>query len=206
MMNRPFVWLALLASSLALSAGAATRSATPPPCKPCGEWKLDPAASTDVAATLESALATYKPPRPRRMRASPGDIAGESEAEFLDSLDRMPGPEDRPQLRVELLRLLQPPPLLTVRQDRNDIVIEAEGGPTRRVTPGEPHARVDALGTARIESRWRSGALAIEESYRRRTSNRETYALDAPGRLKVTRSVTRPGLSTVTVQSSYIAR
>jgi hypothetical protein len=137
------------------------------------------------------------------MRAPRGDIDAEAAAEFEYQLDRMAGPEDSPQLRAEVTRLLVAPATLRLREERSDIVIEAAGGPTRRLSPGEPHARVDSLGTARITSRWRSGALTIEEDYRRRTVNRESYAVDGSGKLKVTRSVTRPGLPTVTVHSVY---
>lgn len=195
-------WLGSLILSLAFAA-AASAATSPPPCKPCGNWQLDAAASDDVERALDRSFAEYKPPRMKRMRAPRGDIEAEAAAEFEYQLDRMPGPEDRPQLRAEVTRLVAHPQTLRLSEDRSDIVIEAAGGPTRRVSPGEPHARVDSIGTARITSRWRSGALTIEEDYRRKTVNRETYAVDGTGRLKVTRSITRPGLPTVTVHSVY---
>ncbi|MET0291438.1 MAG: hypothetical protein ABW136_03670 [Steroidobacteraceae bacterium] len=185
-------------------AGAAFAATKPIPCKPCGAWQLDPAASDNIDRALDKSFAEYKPPRPKHLRAPRGDIEAEATAEFEFQLDRMPGPEDRPQLRAELVKLLTSPNTLRLREDRDDIVIEAAGGPTRRVSPGEPHARVDSLGTAKIDSRWRSGALTIKEDYRRKTVNQESYAIDpGSGRLKVTRSVTRPGLPTVTVHSVY---
>lgn len=194
-------WLGSLILSLAFAATAG--AATTPSCKPCGAWQLDAAASDDVDRALDRSFAEYKPPRLKRMRAPRGDIEAETAAEFEYQLDRMPGPEDRPQLRAEVARLVASPKTLRLSEERSDIVIEAVGGPTRRVSPGEPHARVDSLGTARIKSRWRSGALTIEEDYRRGTVNRETYTVDNAGRLKVTRSVSRPGLPTVTVHSVY---
>jgi hypothetical protein len=187
-------------------AGAAHSAKAPPPaCKPCGAWELDPANSEPVDPAIDAALARYKPPRPRRLRASPGDIVGETEAEFEASLDRMPGMMDRSQLRDELKRLLQTPESLDLRQEGGDVVIEAKGSPKRRITPGEPHARVDARGTAEISSRWRSGALNVNETYTRKSANREVYLLEA-GQLRVTRTVTRPGLPDVVVRSTYKMR
>jgi hypothetical protein len=189
-----------------LWAGTADAAKAPPPaCKPCGAWQLDPALSEPAEPVIDAALARYKPPRPRRLRASPGDIVGETEAEFEASLDRMPGMMDRSQLRDELERLLQTPETLDLHQEGDDIVIEAKGAPRRRVTPGEPHARVDARGTAEISSRWRSGALNVNETYTRRSANREIYALEA-GQLRVTRTVSRPGLPDVIVHSIYKMR
>jgi hypothetical protein len=194
------LWALLLASAHA--AGA-----TPAPCRPCGEWQLDPAASDAVAPAIDAAMARYKAPRRRRIRAPRDDIDAQTQAEFEASLDEpVPGgPGSRNRLRENLQNLLDPPASLRVRQEGGDVVIEAPGE-TRRVTPGEPHSRVDSLGTARIVSEWRRGGLTVTESYRRRTSNREIYALDAQGRLVVTRTISRPGLPSITLRSSYAAR
>ena len=173
-------------------------------CKPCGTWQMDGAASEAVAPAVDAALAKYKPPKMKRYRAIRGDIASETEAEFQASLDERPGPADRGKLREDLLRQLDTPAQFTLRLEGDEVVIEPQGGYRRRVTPGEPHARVDELGTARIVSAWRGGSLTITETYRRKTQNREVYALDPAGaRLQVTRSVTRPGLPTVVVHSTY---
>ena len=196
--------------SLALFAPFAlhARAQAPTECPPCGSWELDVAASQPADAAIESAMLKYKEPKIPRRRAPRGDLVAETEAEFENSLDERPGPARRNNLREELLKLLQSPATLRLRQDRDDIVIEAQGGPTRRVTPGEPHDRVDARGTARIVSNWRKPAtLTVAETYSRKTSNRETYALDArSGSLLVTRTVERVGLPDVIVHSSYRPR
>lgn len=178
-----------------------------PVCKPCGTWQLDAAASEAVEPAIDAALAKFKPPRMKRMRPHYGDIASETEAEFVNSLDERPGPWDRGKLREDLLRQLASPPTFTLRQDGEDVVIEPEGGYRRRVTPGEPHARVDALGTAQILAAWRGAQLTITETYQRKMQNREVYVLNtAKGLLQVTRSVSRLGLPTVVVHTTYRMR
>ena len=199
----------LLFVALLLAPPASRARTDPAVCAPCGEWQLDAAASQPVEAAINAALEQYKEPRPPRRRAMRGDLDSETNAEFQASLDEPPpGPNRRTRLRENLRRLLQSPATLRLRQDREDIVIEAQGGPTRRVTPGEPHARVDELGTARIASKWRNpNTLTVTEKYSRKTENREIYALAAAKRvLHVTRSVSRQGLPAVTVHSTYVAR
>lgn len=201
---------ALLVSGLVLLAPLTLHARAQPPttCKPCGSWELDVAASQPAEAAIETAMLKYKEPKMPRRRAPRGDLIAEAEAEFENSLDIRPGPARRANLREELLRLLQSPTTLNLRQDGDDIVIEAQDGPTRRVTPGEPHDRVDARGTAHIVSTWRKpAALTVAETYSRKTSNREIYALDArTGNLLVTRTVERVGLPDVVVHSSYRPR
>ena len=195
-------WVAVAILFLPFAALARTQV---PPCQPCGAWQLDPASSDSAEPALDAALAKYKPPRPRRIRGMYGDVRSETEAEFENSLIERPGPVDRQQLRDNLLKLLSAPAELRLRQDGEDIVIESASGITRRVTPGEPHARVDLLGTAQIVSQLRGDTLSITETYGRKLKNREVYVLDAgKGRLRVTRTVTRPGLKDVTVKSTYL--
>jgi len=191
-----------------LPLAALTRTQAPVACKPCGSWQLDASASEAVEPAVDAALAKYKPPKPRRYRAHYGDIASETEAEFQASLDERPGPGDRKRLRDILLKQLASPAELALRQDGEDIVIEPTGGYRRRVTPGEPHARVDELGTAEIVTSWRGASLTITETYQqRKTQNREVYALDAAkGLLQVTRTLNRPGLPAVVVRSTYRMR
>jgi hypothetical protein len=196
--------LSAIALSLLLPLTALART-TIPPCKPCGAWQLDVASSQDGQSVLDAAMAKFKPPKMRRMRAMRGDIAAETEAEFANSLIERPGPDFRKHLRDDLLKLVRSPESLQLRQEGEDVVIEAAGGGTRRVTPGEPHARVDELGTAEIVSKWQGASLSITESYMRKTRNREVYTLDAAkGRLLVTRTVQRPGLPDVVVHSTYL--
>ncbi len=193
-----------IALLLLLPLAALARTA-PPACKPCGSWQIDGATSEAVEPALDAALAKYKPPKPKRFRGHYGDVASETEAEFNNSLEERFGPRDRTKLREDLLRQLAAPAQFSLRQDGDDIVIEPAGGYRRRVTPGEPHARVDELGTAEIVTTWRGAQLTITEKYReRKTENREVYSLDAAkGLLLVTRSVTRPGLPTVVVHTTY---
>ena len=192
-----------IALLLLLPLAALARSA-PPACQPCGTWQIDPSASEAVEPAVDAALEKYKPPRMKRFRGNYGDIASETEAEFNNSLTERFGPRDREKLRDELLRALATPAQLTLRQDGDDVLIEPAEGYRRRVTPGEPHARVDSVGTAEIAATLRGATLTISEKYQRKTENREIYALDAAkGLLRVTRSVRRPGLPTIVVHSTY---
>lgn len=190
--------------ALMLMPAAVLAKDSPPECRPCGDWQLDAAASEAAEPAVDAALARYKPPKPRRFRPRYGDVASETEAEFQASLDERFGPADRRELREELLKQLASPERFSLRQDGEDIVVLPEGGYRRRVTPGEPHARVDSLGTAEIEATLRGPTLTIAETYKRRTQNREVYAVDSAGAvLKVTRSVRRPGLPEVVVHATY---
>jgi hypothetical protein len=191
----------LLAAGLSLSSlGAA--ATTPPACPPCGAWRLE--SSDDATAAVDAAMAKYKPRKPRMMRVPTGDIAAESEAEFHNSLE-MPQPGYREELRAGLLKLATSPAELKVRLDGEDVVVEAAGGPTRRVTPGEPHARVDSMGTAEIASKWRRDGLLVTETYTGKTNNREAYVVDAAhASLTVTRTFERRGLPDVVVHSHYV--
>jgi len=195
----------LVASVIALLLPlAALGAATPLDCRPCGQWQLDASASEAAGPAIDAAMARYKPPRPRRFRSNSGDVALDTEAEFQASLEERHGPAERRRLRADLESLLSSPARLSLRLEGKDVLIEAEGGSRRRVTPGEPHARVDELGTAEISSSLRGTTLTVREEYRRKTENREVYALDAgKGLLQVTRTVRRPGLPAVVVRSTY---
>ena len=110
----------------------------------------------------------------------------------------------RDDLRAELLRLLAPPQDLRVDSQRTMIMIRGDKSPERRLTPGEPHARVDAGGTARIAVAWKSGHLLVTETYDRKRAYSETYALQrADGSLLVTREVRRPGMKALRLKSVY---
>lgn len=195
------------AALLCLLSPAVFRIATAAPtpsvtCPPCGAWTLDWGGNADAA--VDAALSRYEPPHPKRGFVPYGDIAAETEHEFQSSLDRPP-PGHRDELRNNLLALTRAPDSLVLKLEGTAVVIEASPGGTRRVHPGEPHSRVDSLGTARINSRWRKGGLVVTESYDRRTSNSVTYAVDAArGRLTVTRVIQRRGLPDLTVRAEYV--
>jgi hypothetical protein len=184
---------------------AAAAPARVQPCAPCGQWQLDPSASEPVQPAIDAALSRYKEPRRRPVRAPRGDIVAETQAEFENSLDEpVAGPGRRTRLREELARLLRAPDALELSSTGADVLIQGGGG-ARRFTPGEPHARVDGRGTARISAQWRGKTLSIAETYDRRTSNREVYAIEG-NTLVVTRTIERQGLPDVTVRSVYVPR
>lgn len=181
-------------------------AAEPRGCGPlCGDWVLDAGASDPAEAALDAALAQYKEPRARRpSRVFSDDPGAQMAAEMEQSL----GPiRDRPQgadLRGELLPLVVPPRTLRIAAQGSDVVLRGDAPGERRLRPGEPHSRVDAQGTARIECQWQSGVLRISERYERRRRSEESYQLrQKDGVLVVTRELRRPGLPALRVRAVY---
>jgi hypothetical protein len=128
--------------------------------------------------------------------------ASESPETIVDAaLARNDGP---PTLRPELLAALASPPTLTLAEQGNEILIRVPGQPDRRLTANRSHTRVDSNGTADIRAKWGSDdALQITESYGRRRSQGETYALQRDGTLVITREVERPGIKRAKVRWVY---
>jgi len=182
-------------------------SATPvPACAAlCGQWQMDASRSDALAPALDSALAEYKDPRPKRSKdRSDTDPFGQIEAEAERALGPIHDRLGRDDLRAELQLLLAAPQLLRLDARRSDILILGDRNPERRLTPGEPHVRVDAIGTAKIKASWKSGQLLVTETYDRKRAYSETYALQrADGSLLVTREVRRPGMKALRLKSVY---
>jgi hypothetical protein len=185
---------------------AAALAAQPPSgCgRLCGKWVLDSSHSDAAGPALDSALATYKEPKPRRDRNyhsdSPvGDVVADMERSIGPILDRPHGSD----LRVELLPLVTPPAELEFDRRSSEILIKAPTRGERRIVVGSPHARVDAAGTAKISANWKAGALVISERYDRKREYIETYTLQRDGTLLVTRQLDRPGLKTIRLRALY---
>jgi hypothetical protein len=172
----------------------------------CGEWRLDAAASDAPDHALDAAFVNFKDPRPHHMRVPRGDDSVGVMSQTADEATL--GPQiDRPrrqELRDELQGMLRQPQQLRLAARENDVLISADGRSPQSLTPGEPHARVDRYGTAKINVRWRGPLLAISESYDRRNQQETTYSLrPADGTLQVLQVITRPGLPRITVRSVY---
>jgi hypothetical protein len=107
-------------------------------------------------------------------------------------------------LRPELLAALASPPTLTLGEQGSDILIRVPGQPDRRLTANRSHTRVDSNGTTDIRTKWGSDdSLQITETYDRRRSQGETYALQRDGTLVITREVERPGIKRAKVRWVY---
>jgi hypothetical protein len=170
----------------------------------CGQWQMDASRSEAIAPALDMALAEYKDPRPRRNKDVGDNPIGQIQAEAERSLGPIHDRLGRDDLRAELQHLLAVPQLLRLDGRRSEILILGDKSPERRLTPGEPHARVDAIGTATIHVSWKSGQLLITEKYDRKRAYSETYALQrADGSLLVTREVRRPGMKALRLKSVY---
>ncbi len=171
----------------------------------CGRWQLEPPSSDAVMPALDAALAKYSEPRDRRYRKRPDTDAA---SEIKDEMERSLGPiHDRPgrtDLRAELLALLTAPQLLVVDSKGSDIILRGDSNPERKLSPGVPRARVDAIGTAKISSSLSASRLQVTETYDRKHKYSETYLLQrADGSLLVTREVQRPGIKPLRLRSVY---
>jgi len=191
---------------MAALAAACVFGATPTGCASlCGEWRLDAAASDAPDRVLDAAFADFKDPRPRRMREPVGDNLGEmGQAVDEFALGPLIDRPRRKELRDELQSMLRQPQQLRFTARDSDVLIAADGQTAQSLTPGEPHARVDRYGTAKISVRWQGSKLVIKESYDRRNKQEKTYAMmGADGALQLLQVITRPGLPRVTVHSVY---
>jgi len=170
----------------------------------CGEWRLDASASDAPEQALDAAFTKFKDPRPRRRRAPVGDNLGEiGQAADEASLGPMIDRPRRKELREELQAMLRQPQQLRLAARDSDVLISADGQTAQSLTPGEPHARVDRYGTARISVRWRGQQLEVSERYDRRNHQEKTYALHGADSLQVLQVIVRPGLPRITVRSVY---
>lgn len=168
-------------------------------------WKLDVAASTDVADAIEDALDDYKEEKIKRRRTPSGsDYAAIAKAEMDESLGPLRQRPIREELREEVTRRLVIPETLKISQDEDELRIDEGRSTPRRFDLRESYSRVDSLGTAEIKARWTGGSFVVTEDYRKGRSNREAYAVDAKsGLLTVTRTLSRPALPKIVVQSLY---
>ena len=135
---------------------------------------------------------------------NPNSLNAAAEAELQDSLGPITRPPGPGPLRNQLLALLTPPETLQITLAGQEILIGADDRTARRYSPGEPHARVDAFGTATIKTALTPGKLTITERYDRKREYLETYAvLRTDGTLVVTRTITRPGIKPLLLRSVY---
>jgi hypothetical protein len=171
----------------------------------CGSWQVNVAASDAPAAVVDKAFVNFKEPRPKRGRGHSSSnvdsvMLAEDEASLGPILDRPP----RTALQDEINEALKPPQLLVLGAAGRDILIESDGRSSLRLTPNEPHSRVDGLGTAKIRTTWRGDQLVVSETYDRRHRHTRSYTLQrGANTLVVTQVITRPGLRSITLRSVY---
>ncbi|MGC4029622.1 MAG: hypothetical protein QM696_12185 [Steroidobacteraceae bacterium] len=197
--------IAIAAIAALLMAGP-LRSATPPlDCGAlCAQWVLDEGSGGNVDALLDTALADYREPKPRHMNRPPPTLEGLEQADLERSLGPITDRPGKAELRRELQRLLRIPARLSIAVDGRDVLLAEAPEPPRRLSPGEPHARVDSLGTAEIRTVLRNARLTVSESYDSRRSYTQTYSVQrGNGRLIVVHEVRRPGLKPLRLQVTY---
>jgi hypothetical protein len=190
---------------ICLLAGTAASTAMAADCgELCGRWRLDPAASDPVEARLDAALAAYRESRHHVDNSDPYSLKGAAEQELRESLGPINDRPDRDELRTQLLAVLTPPETLQITLAGQEILLGADDRAARRYSPGEPHARVDAFGTATIKTAFSAGKLTISEKYDRKREYVEAYGVvRADGTLVVTRTISRPGLKPLVLRSVY---
>ena len=151
MFMRPRVRLMVATAMLAGALwSVASLAATAPVCGTlCGKWQLDAARSDDVKALLDSAMATFKEPRPRRQDRMPRTLEGDIGARVDESLGPINTRPFGTEVRRELDRLLTVPGQLVIELQGREFRLGALTGSPRRLTPGESHARVDARARRR---------------------------------------------------------
>lgn len=192
---------------LLLASGAAHGAAPTAACAAlCGEWRLDTATSDDRGQVLDAAFEKFKDPKPRHRAAPPPDADVAAVGAILDeeslkpTFTRLP----REQLRDELQQLMRQPATLTLSASGKDIRVASSGGPGDRLTPGQPHTRVDRYGTARISTSWKGAKLVVVEKYDRKNMQETTFSLrSSDGALEVQQVITRAGLPRVSFRSVY---
>lgn len=204
MTNLPPARRIALLALLCLAASAAPAAPAPDCGALCGRWTIDPDASDSLEARLDAALAAYREARQRRPEENPRNLNAAAEAELRESLGPITDRPDRDQLRRQLLAALKPPETLQITQAGAEVLIGADDRTVRRYSPGMPHARVDALGTAKIKVTLAPGKLSISERYDRQRENLETYTVQrADGSLLVVRQISRPGLKPLQLRAVY---
>jgi hypothetical protein len=183
----------------------ASAAATPECGALCGRWQLDAAASDALEPALDAAFARFKEPKPRRMKeGSPGNIdsmnKAADEAELGPFYERPKGFD----LRSEITRTVTPPDKLELTAKGTDILVAVDGHKPLSLTPGEPHSRTDAYGTAEITVDWRKEQLTVNERYdRNRQYSRHLAVRHDDGALVLTQQITRQGVPALVLHSIY---
>jgi hypothetical protein len=161
-----------------------------------GSWSLDASVSDDPQGKLSEAIATRKEPRRRR----------EPQLDEVYVPDEPRDPRHETQVWENELAA---PSLLTIGIANDEIRVTTGERETRVFSPGQPYARVDTRGTARISSTWKGSSFEVRERYQRYDrggSRTEIYSLDRTGRLVFTRVVQMPMFGAVTIRSVYVRR
>jgi hypothetical protein len=159
-----------------------------------GTWSLDAAASDDPQGKLREAIATRKEPRRPRRDTQLDEV-------FVPDEPRDP----RHETQVWESELAAPP-VLTIAIQGSEFRVNSGERDTRVFAPGQPYARVDTRGTAKISSTWKGSSFEVRERYQRYDrggSRTEMYSLDRTDRLVFTRIVQMPMFGTVTIHSVY---
>ena len=110
----------------------------------------------------------------------------------------------REELRSELEQMMRQPSELRIAASGKDIRVASSTGPGDRLTPGEPHSRVDRYGSAKISTNWKGSRLVVVERYDRKNQQETTFSLrSSDGALEVLQVITRSGLPRVSFRSVY---
>jgi hypothetical protein len=210
------IWVAFLGMSAGPAEAQASQRADRSPCEQlCGSWYQTEPDNKGAGVALEKALAKYRDDDAERYAnaqarcpeepcATPGP---DPEDDFLNPrATRRNWRPTRAEMREELQPKTKMPDSLALSWEGGVMSVQADGG-SNRYRPGESYVRVDAWGSAEVESHWRDGRFEVRENYGRGRRNLEIYRYDPKSLvLVVERRLDRPGLATVVFSRTYSRR
>lgn len=203
---RATLWTALCAT--ALTACATTQA--PPDSGLNGHWRLDAAASDNVATLVAGAVTRAQ----ARLRKRHGFFGGRGaggtgggDEDFDTSGDVLGnggtiGP-DFQQLRERLTEALGTSTTLVVNVQPDAVDIQRDNLPARDYQPGESITRYDEYGTANLSSRWSGKAFELRQRYTSGARLEERYEIDPSGALLDLRTLQDPTVGKLQVKSVY---
>lgn len=192
-------WRSFLAAAIcsALLAACATTQA-PPDSGLNGQWRLDAAASDNVAMVVSAAVRKAQASLNRRR----GAFGGVDTATDVFGSNIVLGP-DFQELQAHLLETLSTSARLSLEVKSDDVEVQRDDLPPRDYQPGEKITRYDEYGTANLSSRWQGKAFELRERYTSGARLVETYEVDSAGALVYTRTMSDPTVGKLTVKSIY---
>lgn len=176
----------------------AAAAANPAEARINGRWVLDAAASDDFDRKLTKLIeAARERMRPRKTR---------NRAELETALTL---PEDLPaeapdRIRTRLDEMLRPATTLDIDVHDAQVEILADAGPARVFNLDQTVVRMDASGTAEINTRWSGAALVLSSRYTHHAQRTQQFTVNRAGDLlKVSLVVNDPSTGKLELTSAY---
>jgi hypothetical protein len=217
---RTVAWVALCSVLL----GACATTQAPPDSGLSGQWRLDAAASDNIAMVVSGAVSKAQARLRRRNArffgrsggAGPGvaggnaggggdaDNGGGEDDTATDVFGDNPriGPDFR-ELRSRLMDALGASASLALGVRPGTVEVQRDQLPPRDYQPGERTTRYDEYGTAILSSAWDGKAFELRQRYTSGARLTERYEVGTGGTLLYTRTLQDPTVGKVQVKSVY---